>query len=107
LEAKLKKFNSRSLDVLSCVEIYQIVFDTFVEVIKATQVQLTNEAMNYVSQSYYDGIIINGSTQLNPNIFTQRAKLENIPTSELLPLAALLQGTEFVQPVIVEIKKRN
>ena len=63
--------------------------------------------MNYLSQQYYDGVLINGHQELDPDIFTQRAKLDGISTEELTLLAVMLNGTDFAVPLIEEVKKRQ
>lgn len=109
LEAKLQPLISegRDLNLLTCVEFYTTIFETLVEVIQAAQLPLDNEAVNYLSQQYYDGIQINGNQELDPNIFTQRAQVENIPTKELALMAVILNGTDFALPILAEIKKRS
>ena len=62
---------------------------------------------NYIAQQYYDGILINDTHELNPNIFTPRAALENIPTKELAFMAVALAGTDFRIPILEAIKKRQ
>jgi len=109
LTEKLKPLAQKKtkLDLVVCVEIYQYIFETLVEIFKSSNVALTNEAMNYLSQQYYDGILINNKHELDPNIFEKRAKLENISTKELALLAVALSGTDFSVPIINEIKKRS
>ena len=107
LVERLKKFNDKKLDLVVCVEIYQEIFNVLVEVFEKAEMGLTNEAMNYVSQQYYDGVLINGKEELDPNIFSQRAKVENIETKELALMAVMFNGTGFAVPLISEIKKRG
>jgi hypothetical protein len=105
---KLKPITQKnvSLDLASCVEIYTMVFNTLVDVFQASNVKLTNESVNYVAQCYYDGIVINDGHYLDPNIFTQRAKLENISSDELALLAVMLKGTGFIASIVLELKRR-
>jgi hypothetical protein len=63
--------------------------------------------MNYLAQQYYDSIKINNKHELDPNIFTQRAKLENIKTKEVALLAVMMRGTDFIIPLVQEIKRRG
>ena len=116
LADRLRYFSDaqKKLDLPTCVEMYQVIFNTLVDVINTTKTKtsgfnLTNESVNYIAQLYYDGIVINEKTsqRLDPNIFSQRAKLENIETKELTLLAMLLNHTEFVVPIITEIKRRS
>ncbi len=108
---KLKRFSAtrdQKLDLVVCTEIYQTIFDTLVEVFQTSNVKLSNESVNYLAQQYYDGVTINGQEDaLDPNIFTQRAKLENIETKQLALLAVMLNHTDFAIPIIYEIKKRS
>ena len=109
LEAKLRPFVSdkRDLNLATCIEIYTAIFESLAEVMTQSEAPVTNEALNYLAQQYYDGVLINGNQELDPNIFTQRAKLENIETRELALLAVMLWGTDFAKPVVAEIKKRS
>lgn len=109
LSEKLKKFsgNDRDLNLVTCTEIYTLVFDTLADVFTNAKLPLTNESVNYVAQMFYDGILINGRQELDPNIFTQRAKLENIETKEVALLVLIFKGTEFAIPFVQEIKRRS
>jgi predicted proteasome-type protease len=95
------------LNASACIEIYTLIFDTLVELVAESGNPLTNEAVNYLAQQYYDAVQVNGGQELDPNIFTQRAKAENIATKELVLLSIMLSGTDFALPVIAEIKKRS
>jgi hypothetical protein len=109
LGAKLQPLitQERSLNLLACVEIYTTIFDTLVEVVTESQLAITNEGMNYLAQQYYDGVLVNGNQELDPDIFTQRARLEEIETKELAIIAVIFSGTDFALPVLQEIKKRQ
>ena len=106
LNEKLKRFNDRELNKAVCIEAYQTIFECLVEVFQTAKSGLTNEAMNMLAQLYYDAVLINGKDELDPGIFTQRAKLENIATKELALLAVMLNRTDFAIPLIQEIKRR-
>jgi hypothetical protein len=113
LSARLKPMlpqdngTKKDLNLVACVEIYNKIFETMVEVITEADVGITNEGMNYLAQQYYDGVLINGHQELDPDIFTQRAKVTNMETEELTLLAVLLNGTDFALPVLEEVKKRS
>ncbi len=109
LTEKLKKFSGNDLDLnlVTCTEIYTLVFDTLADVFTNAELPLTNESVNYVAQMFYDGILINGRQELDPNIFTQRAKLENVETKEVALLVLMFKGTEFAIPFVQEIKRRS
>lgn len=107
LTERLKTFNDKNLDLATCVEVYQVIFESLAEIFETTGAPLSNESVNYIAQQYYDAVLINGRQELDPNIFTQRAKLENIETKELALLGVMFNGTDFVMPVIEEIKKRS
>lgn len=97
----------RELNLVTCVEIYSTIFDTLVECLTEANVNVTNESMNYLAQQYYDAVLINGTQELDPEIFTQRAKLDGIETKELALLAVMVSGTDFAVPIIREIKQRQ
>ncbi len=107
LTERLKPFKEKTLDLVVCTEIFTTIFDALVEVFESSNSGLTNEAMNYMAQQYYDSVLINGTEELNPNIFTQRAKIELIDTKELALMAVMFNGTDFAVPLIQEVKRRS
>jgi hypothetical protein len=96
-----------SLNLAACTEIYTRIFDTVVELVTETNIPLTNEAVNYVAQCFYDGVLINGEHELDPDIFRQRATVKNMETKELALLAVMFSGTDFTKPIVEEIKHRS
>lgn len=107
LTAKLEKHIDSKLDAAKCTEIYTDIFETIVGVFQETEANLSNEAMNIIAQMYYDSIKINANQELDPNIFTQRAKLENIETKELAKLATFFRDTPFADIFIHAVKRRS
>lgn len=107
LVERLSKRKGEKLDRSTCISIYNDIFFSLSEVIKQSSVPLSNESVNLLSQMYYDSVTINENQELDPNIFTQRAKLENIETKELALMAVMLNGTPFADPLISEVKKRS
>jgi hypothetical protein len=91
-----------------CIEVYQEIFNALGEVFEQSGVGLTNEAVNYIAQSYYDSIITGDGEddRLNPHIFTQRASLKNIPTTDLGLMATMLKNTKLFHDIIYELKGR-
>jgi hypothetical protein len=107
LSERLQRRIDEKLDNKKCLEIYQDIFFSLSEVVKQAGTPLGNESVNLLSQMYYDSITINGGQELDPNIFTQRAKIENIPTKELALMATMMNGTPFADPMIYAIRKRS
>jgi gamma-glutamyl-gamma-aminobutyrate hydrolase PuuD len=106
LTVKLDKHKNEKLNAATCTAIYQDVFDTFVGIFQESKITISNEAMNLVSQLYYDSISINGGQELDPNIFEKRASTKNVETKELAMLATMFSGTPFASIFIYEIKRR-
>jgi hypothetical protein len=107
LNVKLKTFTGRSLDRTTCSEIYEKIFETLTDLFVEVKAPIDNEAANYIAQAYYDGILIQDKHELDPNIFDRRAKLENIPTNQLVVMAVMLENTDHKLPIVAEIKKRS
>ena len=107
LTGRLQKRLHEKLDSSVCTEIYQDIFFTLTEVIKEAKTPLSNESVNLLSQMYYDSIVVNGNQELDPNIFTQRAKIDNIPTRELALLATMMHGSPFASILVHAVKKRS
>lgn len=107
LVGRLSKRKGQKLDRTSCIEIYNDIFFSLSDLIRESNIPLCNESVNMLSQMYYDSISINENQELDPNIFTQRAKLENIETKEIALLAFMMNGTPFASPFIAEVKRRS
>jgi hypothetical protein len=107
LTSKLEKYKNNKLNPETCSSIYRDVFDCFVELFQNANIKLSNEAMNLISQMYYDSIAINGGQELDPNIFTQRATTRGVETKELAMLASFFNGTPFAGVFVGEIKRRS
>lgn len=109
LGQNLKKYtiDNRPLDKQACVGIYQTIYETIISILENAEITITNEAVNFVAQCYYDGILINNTHELDPNIFDKRAKLENIHNKDLVTMLALLDGTDFKLQIIQTLKQRN
>lgn len=107
LNERLLKRKGQKLDRTTCIEIYNDIFFTLSELVKNAETPLCNESVNLLAQLYYDSIIINQTQELDPNIFTQRAKLENIETKELALLAVMMNGTPFAPLFVSEVKLRS
>lgn len=107
LAVKLETFKGRSLDRTTSSEIYEKIFETLTDLFKEVKAPIDNEAANYIAQAYYDGMLVGGKHELDPTIFDRRAKLENIPTKELVVMTVLLANTDFKFAIVEEIKKRS
>lgn len=107
LQQKTEYLKNKGLTRGVCTQFYTTIFGCLANILENGGIQISNEAVNYIAQQYYDGILINNSQELDPNIFDKRANLENIPTKELILMAVMLKKTDFVWPIIETIKKRN
>lgn len=106
LVKRLQKHKSSTLNDEACILIYQDIFDCFVNVFQESEVKISNESMNMLSQMYYDAVKVNENQELNPKIFQKRASVKNIETKELALLATMLNGTPFAEPFVYEFKRR-
>ena len=107
LNDRLQRRLSQKFDRTTCMEIYGDIFFSLSELFKESQTPLNNESVNLLSQMYYDAVTVNGGQELDPNIFTKRAKIDEIPTNELALMATMLSGTPFGDFFISSIKKRS
>lgn len=110
LADRLQRRLSQSLNRETCLEIYQDIFFTLSEIVKEAATPLSNESVNLLAQMYYDSVDLQtsaGPMGLDPNVFTQRAKLENIPTKELALLGTMMSGTPFGDVFIGAVKRRS
>lgn len=107
LVIKLDKYKNRNLNDETCTLIYQDVFDCFVDLFEESNINISNESMNLLSQMYYDSIKINNNQDLNPNIFEKRASTKNIDSKELALLATMFSGTAYSEPILYELKRRS
>jgi hypothetical protein len=104
---RLQRRVNQSFDRSTCMEIYGDIFYSLSEIIKEAQTPLSNESVNLLSQMYYDSVTVNGNQELDPTIFTKRASMEEIPTSELALLATMMNGTPYSDIFISTIKRRS
>jgi len=104
---RLTRRTGEKLNTSTCSEIYQDIFFTLTELFKESEAPLSNESVNFLAQMYYDAITVNGNQELDPNIFTQRAKLSNIQTKEVALMATMMNGTPFAALLIAEVKRRS
>jgi hypothetical protein len=107
LVSKLEGHKESKLSSSTCISIYTDIFNCIVEVFQQSEIAISNEGVNLVAQMYYDSIKINGTEELDPNIFDKKAKLENVTTKELAMLATLFNGTPFSPIFIHEVKRRS
>lgn len=107
LVLRLGKYKDTTLNKETCTLIYQDIFDGIVDLFQTSNVKISNESMNLLSQMYYDSVTINNNQELDPNIFSQRASLKNIETKELAMLGTLFSNTPFATLFIVEVKRRS
>jgi hypothetical protein len=107
IEQKLFVYKNESINPLICLKIYQEIFSTFTEVLNNSKIQISNEALNYVAQLFYDMVKINNNKELDPNIFTQRASLDNVETKDLKIIITILKGSPVALIPFEELKKRG
>ena len=107
LTDRLQRRLDQKFDRATCMEIYGDIFYSLTEIIKQAGTPLDNESVNLLSQMYYDSVTVNGNQELDPSIFTQRAKIENIPTKELALMATMMNGTVFGDIFIDAVKRRS
>lgn len=107
LTDRLQRRVDQKFDRSVCMEIYGDIFFTLTEIIKQAGTPLDNESVNLLAQMYYDSVVVNGNQELDPTIFSQRAKLENIPTKQLALMATMMNGTPFGDIFVSTIKRRS
>jgi hypothetical protein len=107
LTDRLQRRLDQKLDRSTCMEIYGDIFFTLTEIVKQAGTPLDNESVNLLSQMYYDSVTVNGNEDLDPTIFTQRAKIDNIPTKQLALMATMMNGTPFGDIFITAVKRRS
>jgi hypothetical protein len=107
INERLSRRLSDKLNKETCMQIYGDIFYALSEVFEKVGTPLDNEAVNLLSQMYYDSVTVNGNQELDPDIFTQRAKFENIPTKQLALMCTMYTNTPFAPIFISQIRKRN
>lgn len=107
LVKNLDQYKDKPLNRPTCIQIYTTVFETLTQLFETSEVKVGNEAANWMAQAFYDSININGGHETDPNIFTQRASLDNIETKELALMAMMLKDTPLAGPIVATIKRRS
>lgn len=108
LSTKLKSFSGQPISRSTSLEIYQVAFNLLADLLTECEIQIRNDAINYIAQLYYDCISINGSDELDENIFTKRVTVQDLKTEELSFIIELLH----TEPVLVgdclrELRRRS
>lgn len=112
IDSRLASFKDRTLDSSTCIEIYTTIFSTIAEIFENSQVQVENETVNWIAQTFYDVIEIGtpggGMAKLDPNIFDKKAMLENIKTPDVALLYVMFKDQPWlIADVVKEIRRRN
>jgi hypothetical protein len=109
MQAKIQKYLNKKINKSTCLQIYNDIFLCIQEIVLMVpdlNNVITEKGINYIAQSYYDMIEINKGVNLNPNIFTKRVTVHDLPTKELSFCGILLMGTPLVSEVVNTVKSR-
>lgn len=109
LAAKLQTFIKKDLNKATCIQIYLSIFEAVSELVTMTPMlksNLSEDAVNFVAQAYYDMVEI-GNSELDPNIFDKRIYAPALSTKELTLVSVLFRDTPIVAEIVATIKKRN
>lgn len=107
LNEQLKIFKGKTLNRGTLLELYTTIFNLCSDIFIQSKVELSNEAVNMVAQLYYEDININHRQGVDEQIYTQRAKLENIPNHELVLMTKLWKDHPYGQIFVQALKKRS
>jgi len=110
LNAKLALFLHEPLNRTTCIAIYSKIFETIQEIVlNVPQLSgvLSNDAINFIAQAYYDMLTVNDTQELDPKIFTQRVFPFSLTTPELQVLTVLLRNTPIAAELVATLKKRS
>jgi hypothetical protein len=108
LTERLQVFAGRSLTRTTCMEIYQTMFNTLVDIFSMSKSGISNESVNFVAQALYECITLNNhDDSLDPTIFTQKASLKNVPMSDLVMLSVMFREHFIATEALAEIKHRS
>lgn len=105
----LAKHKGKQLNSDTCMMMYNDIFVALTEIFTRSSSRLSNEAVNYIAQMYYDSVSLNGTAAgLDPNIFSKRANLDNVTMHDLVLMRMLFKDVaEYVDPFILEIRRRS
>jgi hypothetical protein len=107
LFSKLQRRLKEKLDKQTCIEIYSDIFYTLSNLFEQSNIGLSNESVNLLSQIYYDTIKINNTEDLDPNIFSKKASFDEISSKELSLISSLFSGTDIGALFLFHLKKRS
>jgi hypothetical protein len=107
LNERLTVFKGKTLNRGTLMELYTTIFNLVSDIFVQSKVQLSNEAVNLVAQLYYEDININHRQGVDEQIYTQRAKFENIPNHELVIMTKLWKDHPYGQLFVQVLKKRS
>lgn len=103
---RLQVLLKRDINSALFLEAYQIIFGAVSEVMQTANAGVSNDFVNFVSQHIYDCISIGGDQRMDPNIFTQRARIEDLSTGEILLAIPLMLSDVAAADLIRAVKGR-
>jgi hypothetical protein len=107
ISSKLEKRVTEKLDRATCIEIYSDIFYSFSELFKNSEIELSNESVNLLSQIYYDTVKVNGTQDLDPEIFSKKASFDEVSSKDLSIISALFSGSDIGALFYYHLKKRT
>lgn len=107
LNERLRIFKGKSFNKATLMELYTTIFNLCSDIFIQSKVELSNEAVNMVAQLYYEDININNKQGVDEQIYTQKAKFENIPNFELIIMTKLWQDHPYGQLFVTALKGRQ
>lgn len=107
LNERLKIFKGKTLNRQTLMELYTTIFNLSSDIFIQSKVELSNEAVNMIAQLYYEDININHRQGVDEQIYTQKAKFENIPNHELVIMTKLWKDHPYGQVFVGALKKRS
>lgn len=107
LNERLTIFKGKQLNRATLMELYATIFNLTSDIFIQSRVELSNEAVNMIAQLYYEDININHKQGVDEQIYTQRAKFENIPNHELVIMTKLWKDHPYGQLFVDQLKRRS
>lgn len=99
----IKIFEKETLNRHVYMEIYTAIYNAVYDLLVKGHFKLTNDAVNYIAQSYWDMLSINNSENGIPDdIFTKRITINDIPIEDVAKIFILFRGS----PLCIEAAKR-
>lgn len=93
IAGSVEKFVNEHLTRDVAMRIYVEVFNKIREVFDESKLTITEDCMNWIAQSFYNAMKVNGRDELPGDIFTKKVNIRDLNAADLMMLIVIFRGS--------------